>query len=202
MCASRDTCVKTLILRDQKAWFAWLRRNHGASAGVWLRIARKSAKVRSVSYPEAVEAALCFGWIDGQKRKGAEDYWLQRFTPRSARSAWSRINREKAVRLIERGQMKAAGLREVEKPARGPLGPGLRFPARRRGYRLTSRPCSSGFQGQRRSSLRSTSATDTPCCTGSRRRKRPRPDPGGSGNCRDAVTPGKDPRVRFSVSSR
>jgi len=74
--------------------------------------------VRSVSYLQAVDAALCFGWIDGQKQGGDENYWLQRFTPRSAKSIWSRINREKAVRLIELGRMNAAGLREVERAKR------------------------------------------------------------------------------------
>ena len=104
-----------LLLEDQETWFCWLRKNHATSSGVWLRIAKKSANVRSVSYLQAVESALCFGWIDGQKKSGDESYWLQRFTPRSEKSIWSKINREKAIRLIERGHMKAAGLREVER---------------------------------------------------------------------------------------
>ncbi|HXJ08397.1 MAG TPA: YdeI/OmpD-associated family protein [Burkholderiales bacterium] len=107
-----------LRLEDQEAWLSWLRKNHAASSGVWLRIAKKSAGVRSVSYLQAVEAALCFGWIDGQKKGGDERYWLQRFTPRSAKSIWSKINREKAIRLIARGQMNAAGMREVERAKR------------------------------------------------------------------------------------
>ena len=107
-----------LRLEDQEAWLSWLRKNHAASSGVWLRIARKSADARSVSYLQAVDAALCFGWIDGQKKGGDERYWLQRFTPRSAKSIWSKINREKAIRLIARGQMNAAGMREVERAKR------------------------------------------------------------------------------------
>ncbi|HXI37316.1 MAG TPA: YdeI/OmpD-associated family protein, partial [Burkholderiales bacterium] len=107
-----------LLLEDQAAWLSWLRKNHAASSGVWLRIARKSADARSVSYLQAVDAALCFGWIDGQKKGGDERYWLQRFTPRSAKSIWSKINREKAIRLIARGQMNAAGMREVERAKR------------------------------------------------------------------------------------
>src|SRR5689334_20592083 len=107
-----------LFFEDQEAWFTWLRKNHAASSGVWLRIARKGANVRSVSYPEAVDAALCFGWIDGQKKSDDASYWLQRFTPRSEKSIWSKINREKAIRLIELGQMDAAGLREVERAKR------------------------------------------------------------------------------------
>ena len=106
------------MLEDQETWFSWLRKNHATSSGVWLRIARKSASVRSVSYPQAVDAALCFGWIDGQKKSDDESYWLQRFTPRSEKSIWSKINREKAIRLIELGQMNAAGLREVERAKR------------------------------------------------------------------------------------
>jgi len=107
-----------LLLEDQEAWLSWLLKNHATSSGVWLRIAKKSASVRSVSYLQAVNAALCFGWIDGQKKGDDESYWLQRFTPRSERSIWSKINREKATRLIELGQMNAAGLREVERAKR------------------------------------------------------------------------------------
>ena len=107
-----------LLLEDQEAWLSWLRKNHATSSGVWLRIAKKSANVRSVSYLQAVDAALCFGWIDGQKEAEDESYWLQRFTPRSEKSIWSKINREKATRLIALGQMNAAGIREVERAKR------------------------------------------------------------------------------------
>jgi uncharacterized protein YdeI (YjbR/CyaY-like superfamily) len=107
-----------LLLEDQETWFSWLRQNHTTSSGVWLRIAKKSASVRSVSYLQAVDAALCFGWIDGQKKSDDESCWLQRFTPRSEKSIWSKINREKAIRLIELGRMNAAGLREVERAKR------------------------------------------------------------------------------------
>ena len=106
------------LLEDQQAWLSWLRKNHATSSGVWLRIAKKSAHVRSVSYLQAVDAALCFGWIDGQKKSDDESYWLQRFTPRSEKSIWSKINRAKAIRLIELGQMNAAGLREIERAKR------------------------------------------------------------------------------------
>jgi uncharacterized protein YdeI (YjbR/CyaY-like superfamily) len=107
-----------LLFRDQQAWLSWLRKNHATSSGVWLRIAKKGVDARSVSYQEAVDAALCFGWIDGQKKSDDERYWLQRFTQRSEKSIWSKINREKASRLIELGQMTAAGLREVERAKR------------------------------------------------------------------------------------
>jgi uncharacterized protein YdeI (YjbR/CyaY-like superfamily) len=80
-----------------------------------MRLAKKAADIQSVSYDEAVEAALCFGWIDGQKQAHSKQFWLQRFTPRSDKSVWSKINKEKALSLIKAGKMKRAGLREVER---------------------------------------------------------------------------------------
>ena len=85
------------------------------SEGLWLKIAKKGSGIESVTYDQAVEVALCYGWIDGQVRKFDEDYYLQRFTPRRPRSKWSKVNRKKAMELIERGVMNAAGLREVER---------------------------------------------------------------------------------------
>jgi uncharacterized protein YdeI (YjbR/CyaY-like superfamily) len=85
------------------------------SEGLWLKIAKKGSGIESVNYDQAVEVALCYGWIDGQVRKFNEDHYLQRFTPRRPRSKWSKINRKKAMELIERGEMRAAGLREVER---------------------------------------------------------------------------------------
>ena len=99
---------------SQAAWAAWLEKNHRQSEGLWLRLAKKESGVRSVSYAEALEIALCYGWIDGQKRGESDEAWLQRFVPRSTKSIWSKINREKAVVLIECGRMKAAGLGAVE----------------------------------------------------------------------------------------
>ena len=95
-------------------WEAWLAEHHATSSGLWLKISKKGSGIASVSYAEALDAALCYGWIDGQKGKFDDDYYLQRFTPRRARSKWSKINREKATKLIESGAMKPAGLREVE----------------------------------------------------------------------------------------
>ncbi len=103
------------LFNQQKDWAAWLKTNHDKSPGVWLRLAKKSSDLASVSYPEAVESALCYGWIDGQKKSDDDDFWLQKFTPRSARSIWSRINRDKALALIESGRMMPAGLREVDR---------------------------------------------------------------------------------------
>jgi uncharacterized protein YdeI (YjbR/CyaY-like superfamily) len=96
------------------AWEAWLIDNHAVSAGLWLKIAKRDAAEQTVSYAEAVELALCFGWIDGRKGALDEVHWLQRFTPRKQRSKWSKINRDNAAALIAAGRMHPAGLREVE----------------------------------------------------------------------------------------
>lgn len=93
---------------------AWLEENHASDEGLWLKIAKKGSGVQSVTYAEALELALCFGWIDSQKRGFDEAHFLQRFTPRRPRGKWSRINRDKAEELIASGQMRAAGLAEVE----------------------------------------------------------------------------------------
>src|SRR3984885_7523919 len=98
-----------MLFPDQAAWAEWLEANHATSAGEWLRIAKKGADIRSVSYAEALEVALCYGWVDGQKRPESEQAWLQRFLPRARRSIWSKINRDKAVALIDCGKMKSAG---------------------------------------------------------------------------------------------
>ena len=104
-----------LEFADEQAWEAWLEENHPKSSGIWLKIARKEASTPSVSYQEALGVALCFGWIDGQKNKFDENYWLQKFTPRRAKSGWSKINRQKAESLIAGGKMREAGLKEVER---------------------------------------------------------------------------------------
>lgn len=101
--------------KDQKAWETWLEKNQIATDGLWMRIAKKASGTKSITYPEAVEIALCYGWIDGQKKPESEITWLQRFVPRRPRSIWSKINREKALALIAGGKMKPAGLTEVER---------------------------------------------------------------------------------------
>jgi uncharacterized protein YdeI (YjbR/CyaY-like superfamily) len=107
--------LPVLGFASREAWAAWLGEHHGTSPGVWLKIARKASGVASVSYAEAVEVALCYGWIDGQARRLDEVHWRQRFTPRRPRSRWSKINRDRATALIEKGEMRPAGLREVER---------------------------------------------------------------------------------------
>lgn len=99
----------------QRDWQAWLKENHESVPGVWLRIAKKSSSNPSLTYHEALETALCYGWIDGQKRPDSEQSWLQKFTPRGKKSIWSKINRDKALALIESGKMQSAGLREIER---------------------------------------------------------------------------------------
>jgi uncharacterized protein YdeI (YjbR/CyaY-like superfamily) len=103
-----------LPFASRDAWEAWLDAHHEDSDGVWLKIAKKGSGLDSVTHPEALEIALCFGWIDGQRRALDERHFLQRFTPRRDRSRWSKINRDKATELIDAGRMRPAGLREVE----------------------------------------------------------------------------------------
>lgn len=98
-----------------KVWAAWLAKHHATSDGVWLRFERDAAKKRTLTYAQAVEVALTYGWIDGQSQRIDEHGWKQRYTPRRARSKWSKINREKAEALIGAKKMKPAGLREVER---------------------------------------------------------------------------------------
>jgi uncharacterized protein YdeI (YjbR/CyaY-like superfamily) len=107
--------LPVLSFAQQKEWAAWLKANHDQSPGVWLQLAKKGAGIASVSYDEVIEVALCFGWIDGQKKAHGDQYWLQKMTPRAGKSIWSKINREKALALIESGKMKPAGLKEVER---------------------------------------------------------------------------------------
>ncbi len=104
----------TKLFRTKEDWVAWLSLNHRESTGLWLQIVKKGSPLYSVTYGEALEVALCYGWIDGQKRPQDEEIWLQKFLPRSGRSVWSKINREKAVALIASGEMKPAGLAAVE----------------------------------------------------------------------------------------
>jgi uncharacterized protein YdeI (YjbR/CyaY-like superfamily) len=96
-------------------WEKWLEDNHAVSDGVWIKMAKKDAGIESVRYPEVLESALCFGWIDGRREALDEHFFLQRFTPRRSRSKWSRINREKAERLAAEDRMRQAGLAEVER---------------------------------------------------------------------------------------
>ena len=103
------------LFKDDAAWETWLAKEHARSAGLWLRIAKAASSVKSVSYAEALDVALCYGWIDGQKKSFDDTTWLQKFTPRGKRSIWSKINRDKVQRLVENGRMQSAGLDAVER---------------------------------------------------------------------------------------
>jgi uncharacterized protein YdeI (YjbR/CyaY-like superfamily) len=100
---------------SRDAWAAWLDEHHTDSTGTWLALLKKGAGEAGISYSDAVEVALCYGWIDGQAGKLDDRFWLQRFTPRRAKSIWSRVNRDRALALMARGEMQPAGLREVER---------------------------------------------------------------------------------------
>ena len=93
----------------------WLSVNHATCPGVWLKLRRKKPGIVALDYAQALEVALCHGWIDGQKDKLDDQHWLQRFTPRTSRSRWSKVNRDKVAALIEQGRMRPAGLAEVER---------------------------------------------------------------------------------------
>jgi uncharacterized protein YdeI (YjbR/CyaY-like superfamily) len=100
---------------DLAAWESWLAAQPAEAAGIWLKIVKNGRGEPGVSYADALDVALCYGWIDGQKASLDDDYWLQRFTPRKPGSRWSKINTERAERLIAEGRMRPAGLREVER---------------------------------------------------------------------------------------
>lgn len=104
-----------MLFKHQKAWEAWLEKHFDSSSGVWLRLAKKSAKLQSVTYHDAVEGALCHGWIDGQGKSYDEESWLQKFTPRGPKSIWSKINRTKALELVKKKRMQSGGLAAIKR---------------------------------------------------------------------------------------
>jgi uncharacterized protein YdeI (YjbR/CyaY-like superfamily) len=115
----KNSKVKTelpiILFQSQKKWRDWLSINHVKSDGVWLQLYKKNSGVKSINHAQALEEALCFGWIDGQARSYDEQSYLQKFTPRRERSTWSKRNTEIIERLIQEEKMHAAGLAEVEK---------------------------------------------------------------------------------------
>ena len=102
------------LFKNARTFETWLKHHHASSDGLWLQIAKRGAHESSVTYAEAVEIALCWGWIDGQKKSLDDQHFLQRFTPRRARSVWSKVNVEKVAALIAAGRMQAPGLAQVE----------------------------------------------------------------------------------------
>jgi len=103
-----------LLFESPAAWEEWLAANHESSAGVWLRHAKKASALQSVSYAEALDVALCYGWIDSQKKTYDDDSWVQKWSPRGRRSIWSKVNRDKVAALVAAGRMQPAGERAVE----------------------------------------------------------------------------------------
>jgi len=104
-----------IAFASQDAWRDWLDEHQADQGGLWLKLAKAASGIATVTYAEALDVALCYGWIDGQKRPFDGDYWLQRFTPRRPRSKWSQVNTRKVEALIEAGRMQPAGLREIER---------------------------------------------------------------------------------------
>lgn len=102
------------LFADRAAFRKWLSAHHASEPGLWLRIAKAASPLRSVTYAEALDVSLCFGWIDGQKRSYDAESFLQKFTPRQKRSPWSKRNREHVARLIAAGEMHPAGLSAVD----------------------------------------------------------------------------------------
>lgn len=109
------TDIDPLHCPTPEAWETWLEANHAASDGVWLKLIKKGSSQSAPTYVEALEAALCYGWIDGQGRALDADFSLQRFTPRRKRSPWSQRNRDRVQALIDAGRMRPAGFAEIER---------------------------------------------------------------------------------------
>ena len=107
--------LPVIAFKSQQAWDAWLMSQPAQSKGLWLKLAKKSSGIATVSKPEAIDTALCHGWIDGQLDSFDDDHWLIRFTPRQSTSKWSERNRARALQLVESGRMQPAGLNEIER---------------------------------------------------------------------------------------
>ncbi|MEO8970643.1 MAG: YdeI/OmpD-associated family protein [Ktedonobacteraceae bacterium] len=107
--------LPVIAFESQQDLEVWLNEHHASVRGIWLKIAKKGTGIPSVNYAEALDIALCYGWIDGQKAAFDEQYWLQKFTPRGAKSIWSTVNCDKAMALIAEGRMQPAGLQQVER---------------------------------------------------------------------------------------
>jgi uncharacterized protein YdeI (YjbR/CyaY-like superfamily) len=111
---SKPADLPIVMCGSAVAWEQWLEQHHATERGVWLRLARSGSSLQSVSRADALDLALCFGWIDGQARRFDDDTWLQRFTPRTKKSIWSKRNREHVGRLIAEGRMRLSGMAAIE----------------------------------------------------------------------------------------
>ena len=110
----KPTDLPILPFANKKKWADWLAKHHDKSSGVWLKLGKRASGISSITYEEALDVALCYGWIDGQKKGFDEQYWLQKFTPRGPKSIWSKVNTEKVAKLIASGEMKPGGLKAIE----------------------------------------------------------------------------------------
>lgn len=107
--------IPVMTCKDLAAWERWLGEHYDDQTGIWLKIAKKNSGIESVAQPDALDACLCYGWIDGQRRSYDENYYLQKYTPRRKKSLWSKVNIAKVEALIADGRMQAPGLAEIEK---------------------------------------------------------------------------------------
>ena len=107
--------LAVLQIESAAAWESWLSEHHATSKGIWAKLAKKATAIPSATYAEMLDVALCYGWIDGQKASYDESFWLQKFTPRTPRSKWSKINRAKVEELEKSGRMQPAGRAAIER---------------------------------------------------------------------------------------
>jgi uncharacterized protein YdeI (YjbR/CyaY-like superfamily) len=114
MCMNKASELPIIAFSSKSAWVNWLDTHHSNSAGIWLKLAKKASGIESVTFLEALEVALCYGWIDSQGKTFDDKYYLQKFTPRGPKSVWSLINRDKVEKLIAGGKIKPSGLAAIE----------------------------------------------------------------------------------------
>ncbi|MER6559253.1 YdeI/OmpD-associated family protein [Streptomyces sp. NPDC001027] len=107
--------LEIVAFESAEAFQEWLGENHAVSPGIWLKLRKKGPGITALDYSQALDVALCHGWIDGQKAKFDDEWWLQRFTPRKPSSKWSKANRDKVAALVEQGRMRPAGQAEVDR---------------------------------------------------------------------------------------
>lgn len=109
-----DTDLPTVAFPTREQWRAWLHEHHARAPGLHLQLAKKGTGIKTVTLDEAQEVALCYGWIDSLAGRIDDQWWTVKFTPRRPKGNWSRVNKERVERLIARGEMRPAGLREIE----------------------------------------------------------------------------------------
>jgi uncharacterized protein YdeI (YjbR/CyaY-like superfamily) len=107
--------AQTIYAKDRKEWRSWLQKNHQSKDHIWLIYYKKHTGQTSITYTDAVEEAICFGWIDGQIKKIDDDRYMQRFTPRTSKSRWSELNIDRAEKMIKLGNMTESGLNTFNK---------------------------------------------------------------------------------------